>query len=350
MEISAAPILRPLRLGELLDQAIRIYRRNFLTFLGIIALGYIPYAVLQIGSSVLSIFTLSNADTTSLNIFRSPSYWLSAFGSIISLAIYIIFVNGLCTAALTNSITRNYFGQKTGILQAYQQLGASWGKLIGTLVLFGIIYVGAMLWFIIPCVGWLSGAGLLAFLAGVVMQIIPAIVVIEKVSGTEAIARAWDLGRRRFWWLIGFAIVFYLFNALVVTGPAQLINYLATILLNKAGLFENAASISLLISTLVSNLINLLILPIQLTAWTLVYFDLRVRTEGFDLALATIVPSEDVLADISSIPPAPRAEKWLTGDEIGKFVIITLVVGGLYALLIGLIALTGFGLSSLGGL
>ena len=46
METSAVPVLRPLRLGELLDQAVRIYRRNFLTFIGIIALVYIPYSVL----------------------------------------------------------------------------------------------------------------------------------------------------------------------------------------------------------------------------------------------------------------------------------------------------------------
>ncbi len=39
METQSLPSLRPLRLGELLDQAIRLYRRNFLTFIGIIAAG-----------------------------------------------------------------------------------------------------------------------------------------------------------------------------------------------------------------------------------------------------------------------------------------------------------------------
>src|SRR5512138_1588066 len=45
--------LRPLRLGELLDRAIRLYRANFLTFIGIIALIYIPLMVLQTAASAL---------------------------------------------------------------------------------------------------------------------------------------------------------------------------------------------------------------------------------------------------------------------------------------------------------
>lgn len=38
--------LRPLSLGQLFDQAIRLYRRNFWKFVGIIAVVQIPYAAL----------------------------------------------------------------------------------------------------------------------------------------------------------------------------------------------------------------------------------------------------------------------------------------------------------------
>ncbi|MCP4424404.1 MAG: hypothetical protein GY803_07935, partial [Chloroflexi bacterium] len=39
--------LRPLSIGELLDQVIRLYRRNFLTFIGIVALVQMPLTLLQ---------------------------------------------------------------------------------------------------------------------------------------------------------------------------------------------------------------------------------------------------------------------------------------------------------------
>jgi hypothetical protein len=43
---TATAKLRPLRLVELIDQAIHLYRRNFCKFIGIIAVVQIPYAAL----------------------------------------------------------------------------------------------------------------------------------------------------------------------------------------------------------------------------------------------------------------------------------------------------------------
>ena len=91
-------------------------------------------------------------------------------------------------------------------------------------------------------------------------------------------------------------------------------------------------------------------LPIQLTAWTLVYFDLRVRAEGFDLALQALNPTGDADRDLASLPPAlPAREPWLTIDDVVKFVVITLVIGGLSALVIGVAAFIGFSFASLYG-
>ena len=350
MEVSALPILRPLRLGELLDQAVRLYRRNFLSFVGMIALGYIPYAVIQVASSALSIYGTQDIRANPQNILTSAPYWLSILGMLVSVLIYVIFVSGLGTAALTNAVSRNYLGQKTGIVEAYRQLGSSWVNLLITLLLFSLLAVVAFIWMIIPCVGWLTGPGLLIFLAGVVGQIIPPIVVIEKTNGIEAISRAWNLARRRFWWLVGFAVIFYLFNLLVVSGPTALISYFAAILLRQGGILQNASMLSTLISSVAGSLIYLLVLPIQLTAWTLVYFDLRVRTEGFDLALLTLDPSENAITDMASLPTIAPTQGWLNGEDIGKFVAITLVIGGIYALLAGLLAVIVSSLGSRGGL
>jgi hypothetical protein len=350
MEVSALPVLRPLRLGELLDQAVRLYRRNFLSFVGMIALGYIPYAVIQVASSALSVYSAQDIRTDPQSIFTSAPYWLSILGSLFSVLIYVIFVGGLGTAALTNAISRNYLGQKTGILDTYRQLGSSWVKLLLTLLLFSLLGVVAFIWTMVPCVGWVTGPGLLVFMGGVVGQLIAPIVVVEKLDGNQAISRAWHLARRRFWWLVGFAVVFYLFNLLVVSGPTALISYFAAMLLGQGGALQGASLISTLISSVAGSLIYLLVLPIQLTAWTLVYFDLRVRTEGFDLALLTLNPSENAITDMASLPTTAPTQGWLNGEDIGKFVAITLVIGGIYALLAGLLAVIVSSLGSRGGL
>jgi hypothetical protein len=55
MTASATSRLRPLGIGQLLDQAIRLYRRNFLKFIGIVAVAQIPFIVLQLGTSLLAV-------------------------------------------------------------------------------------------------------------------------------------------------------------------------------------------------------------------------------------------------------------------------------------------------------
>lgn len=342
MENSTLPFMRPLRLGELLDQAIRIYRRNFVSFIGILALAYIPYALLTLFSSWLSLSSgLSAIQATSARnpfaLFSSPGYWLSIVLSLVSGAVYLILLNGIATSALVNNILRNQLGQKTGILDSYRQIGPFWWKITITLILYTLLMLAAFVWLIVPCVGWISGLGLIFFLGTIVGQILPAIVIIEKMNGIEAITRAWDMARRRFWWLVGFAIIFALFNILVVLGPTYLVRYLLSSLVFKSASLD-ATVMSTMIASIVSAVLHLLILPIQITAWTLVYFDLRIRSEGFDLAVSALDPaSENLVEDIANIPPAPGISKWLNGDDIGRFVIISLVGLGAYALIVGIV-------------
>ena len=349
MESAALPVIRPLRLGELLDQAIRMYRRNFLTFVGIIALVYIPYALLQILFTFLTASATQQARANPQSLFASPVYWLSVVGTLVAALIYLVFVSGLGMAALTQAISRNYLGQKTGILEAYQQLGTSWVTLLITLVLFAVVLIAAFIWVLVPCVGWLTGLGLLIFLVGVVGQLIAPIVVIEKSDPLKSLARAWDLARRRFWWLLGFALVFYLFTALVVTGPTALISYLIGILIGQGTSAAAASTLPTLISSVAGSFLNLLILPIQMTAWTLVYFDLRVRTEGFDLALLTMNVPESAAGDIASLPVAAPPQQWLTGDDVGKFIVMTLVGIGVYALFSAVLLFIGMSMAAFAG-
>ena len=45
--IPSAPQLRPMSLSDMLDAAFRLYRKHFLTFVGIVALLLVPMAILQ---------------------------------------------------------------------------------------------------------------------------------------------------------------------------------------------------------------------------------------------------------------------------------------------------------------
>ena len=89
----------------------------------------------------------------------------------------------------------------------------------------------------------------------------------------------------------------------------------------------------------------------QLTAYTLLYFDLRVRTEGLDLAIqaseAETNPQE--VETILHQAPEPQRDRLITWKELLYFIGLSFGFVILYALIIGIVAGLGLGTGALGG-
>jgi hypothetical protein len=353
METTAPPTLRPLRLGELLDRAIRLYRANFLTFIGIIAVVYVPLTVLQIAASTLATNSLGSLSGTSNpeEIFTNYSYWIGVLSTIVLSLVQFVLVQGVATGALTRSVADSYLGKKTGILDAYRGIGKSWLSLLGALLLIILILILLSVWWIIvPCIGWLTGLGMLMFVSSVVNPLVPPVVVLENRGAIDSIRRAWNLARRRFWPVLGYIIVLMLFSWLVINGPVTIMN------LVLSGVFQSFEDLTMqfvlmsIIQGLVSLVFVLLYYPLQMTAFTLIYFDLRVRTEGYDLALLTAQAAHTESADNTAvIPTSETNERLITGPELGNFAILTLAGVGLYIFFVSFIMGGVFFLSALFG-
>jgi hypothetical protein len=76
---------------------------------------------------------------------------------------------------------------------------------------------------------------------------------------------------------------------------------------------------------------------------TLLYFDLRVRTEGFDLALLadSAMDEEANLEEIVTQPPPPTTSSLATQTELGYFVLLSLGAAAIFAAFYGIIAMVG---------
>jgi hypothetical protein len=350
METQAPPVLRPLRLGELLDQAIRLYRRNFLTFIGIIALVYVPLMILQTASTTL--LTSSMTDVASARtpeeIFTNYAYWGGLFSTFIITFVQFILVQGIATGALTRAVADNYLGKPTSILDAYRGLQDSWVSLLGALLVFTLLILVLFMWTLVPCVGWFTGPGMLAFAVAAISPLVAPVVVLEKQGALASIRRAWDLARRRFWPVLGTIFVLYLFSLLIVNGPAAIVNATLTGALASFGDSTTRLVVVTIIQALVSLVFVLLYYPLQMTAFTLIYFDLRVRTEGFDIALLTMNAAEPVdAANISQVPVPQSNERLITGPELGNFAILTFGALGVYILFFSVIMAIAFFFTSL---
>ena len=83
---------------------------------------------------------------------------------------------------------------------------------------------------------------------------------------------------------------------------------------------------------------GLLYLPLQLSAMTVVYFDLRVRAEGFDLALQAVANAgaETNIVALTETSPQPTPSL-MTGTEVGQLILVSFATMALYAILVGII-------------
>lgn len=350
MENQSLPALRPLRLGELLDQAIRLYRRNFVTFIGIIALIYVPLMILQTASTALltSSFDDLAASSSSGDILTNFAYVGGMLSTVVVSFFQYVLVQGIATGALTCAVADDYLGKKTSILDAYRGIRGSWVSLLGALLLIILLYLVASVWWVVvPCIGWFTGLGMMVFLIAVVNPLVAPVVVLEKRGAPLSIRRAWDLARRRFWPVLGTIFVLGLFSLLIVNGPTAIVNVLLTQVITSFGNMTTQLVVTTIVQSLVSLVFALLYYPLQMTAFTLIYFDLRVRTEGLDIALLTMAASQTTGAEnVLQVPVPPSYERLVTGPDLGNFAILTLGVMGLYILLVSFIMGSVFFLGS----
>jgi hypothetical protein len=342
MTTAAAPHLRPLGLGELLDQAIRLYRRNFLKFIGIIAVVQIPLALLQL---LVSLSTVGGVVARAQNPSSvSPDDPLSAFGpgyfagigvGLLLGLISFILVQGIAAAATARAVADSYLGEPTGMVEAYRKIGRAWGSILGALLMVVLLFAALLLWTVIPCIGWFTGFGLLFFFAAVIVPLIAPVIVLENQRAAASIRRAWDLARRRFWWTLGFVFILYIFSLLIIAGPTTLLTFLMQSLLGnplQSGNASDLFTLQTVIQSLSSLVLSLLYLPLQVTCITLMYFDLRVRTEGFDLALSaeSALGAQAGTAALTLPAPPPESKGLVTWPELGYFALIELMAVGLY--------------------
>ena len=319
MTASDVSALRPLSTGQLLDRAFRLYRQHFLVFLGIVAIVQVPISIAQVALNA-QMLGVAGGET------------FGTIGVISTVVIFIgsILVASLATGALTGAVADSYLGTPVSILGSYRRLGRKWLSILGALLLAGLIGMLLLLWLLVPIVGWLSGIGILAFFEFVVIQLIPPIIVLERHTGGAAVRRGWDLSRKRFWPVVGFMLVLALLSTILVNGPTLLVVWLLRLMIPDAvGNTQGIFAVTALLPTAISAFFGLVFQPLRLTAITLLYFDLRVRFEGFDLALLANSLA-DVPTSVDSITaqaPEPEQGNLVTRREFGYFILLSFVSG-----------------------
>ena len=266
-EVSATvPLrLRPLEIGDLLDETFRMYRRHFLLFAGLSAILSIPSAALS-SFSYYALFSdfLQRAGPGSLSsasgLLEAGTVVLYLAGALITLALVPFFYGAVTYAACESAMGRPVTPSSvlSGVLRRYFPLMGYW-LLIGLmLVAFCLIPLWIWIW-----VGW---------------AVVMPVMFIENVGLGAAMGRSWRLVQGR-WWRTFFTFFLMFIVWFVARTALRAFIVLAQSLLQLVIPTVAALWIAAATSVIVGSLVN----PLWQIAIVLIYLDLRVRREALDL-------------------------------------------------------------------
>jgi hypothetical protein len=240
---TTAPPLRPLTLGEVLDVSFGLYRSMFLTLLVVgVTVHLVPVMIQTYLQARGQLFFLDPL---------AAVYWLIA-----------VVMNSFGVAATTSVVSEAYLGRRLSAGEAFRRaLPLLWPLIVISLLSSVLVGVGFLLLFV-PGLILLSG-----LLLGSV-----AMVVERPRRATTAMARSWELTRGHKGQVFGTVIV--AFVLLLIPRVA-----VTTIWALTGGGEES------LVPTVISSVLEVAVYPYLYTVITLVYYDLRIRKEGYDLDL-----------------------------------------------------------------
>ena len=271
-----ATVLRPLSAGEVLDVSFGLFRRMFATLF-----------VVQLICMTLPFL---------INVYYTGTG--AGFSAMLLVGSLVSFVlSALASAATAIAISESYLDRPISAGEALRRAVPRLGALLAVSLLVGVLVVvssipffflvGGAAFSLARSGGAPSGLALFSVLIGIVSLVLPlfvaagvsvatpVVVLEERIGAMEALSRAWFLTR-------GYRL--RIAGLLFVTLILIMIPYMGMLLLGGA-FVTGAAGVASVWVPVVALAGRLLLTPILYCLITLVYYDLRVRKEGFDLEM-----------------------------------------------------------------
>ena len=309
--IGRAREILPQSIGGIFDEAFDLYRANFGLLAGIAAVCFVPvYGATQWIGYTMGLESL----VAGMQPNGSADQQLVSLASLMSILMLqgCLGIVGFAIeyAALTSAVSDRYLARRATIAGAYRTGFRSCGRLLGATILatcltgicgFGLLYVlllcvglasvaGAIVGSIVPIllgvVGVVLGISLILVTCGIACGVgafIPQIAVLEAGGGANGIGRNWTLARPRIAEITMCVAAATLAPALLQAATASSISLALNSLLFPA--IGASALTQTVCLEFVQVATGLLVAPFPAVALTLLYYDQRVRREGFDIAI-----------------------------------------------------------------
>lgn len=288
-ETSLTTSLRPMGFTDILDTIFSLYRNHFRLFLSICAV----YFSFNFGFSVTAgILTFALHSSSGSNMMAAILGIAILAIVILVVGILITFVATLFTmGGLVFASAQTYIGEQVTARAAFRQVRHRFWPFVGV-ILFWLLIIGLLTITIvgIPFAIYFAMRWVFSSLA----------VLVEGHAAINALRRSSELVKGAWWRIAGITIAILIlafiiqsilqFSLLFVLGLSQstggdgnLLEMIRQMFLPELTTLESL--FNNLIQNAISHLVASVMLPIGVIGSTLLYFDQRIRKEGFDIEM-----------------------------------------------------------------
>lgn len=266
------PELRPLGVAEIVDVALKVYLRHALALFKLVAIVVVPVQLLQL------LFTLSIAPATeaagsetlltgSVSGDDAPALAGFVFGGLL-VGLLTFVATTLATGACFKAVTDAYLGDQPVTSESLKFARGRLGSLMLVSFLGALLAFVGFLLFVLP--------GIYLWIA---FSVAAPVLLFEGVKGTGALGRSRRLVRGRWWPAFGTLLLGFILAA-IVGGIITAI--LTGVLALGAG---SGDFVEALVGAVAGSVAAIITTPFQAALIAILFFDLKVRAEGFDVAL-----------------------------------------------------------------
>jgi hypothetical protein len=280
--MTAPTQLRPLGIGEVLDVALKIVWRNAGTLVRVVVFIVFP---VQVVSALITASAAPGNLNTGSSFGRSAGPTGSDVRALVAGSL-VVLVLGLISSILASgacfrAIASAYLGERTG-----------WRESLS----YALRHVHSLLWVTLLS-GFAAGLGaILCLIPGIYLWVafslaVPVLLT-EGVRGRHALGRSRELVRGSWWRVFGVVMLGYILAGILSGAISALVIGVTTVQSGQASL------LGIVVSIVAGTVSKVATTPFTAAFITVLYFDLRVRKEAFDLQL---------LAQRIGVEPPPGA-------------------------------------------
>lgn len=274
-----APTIRPRSAIEIVDAAVSLFRDNFKTMAVIGLAGSLPF-VAAIVAGVGMFGALANPQA----FFNNP---MTVVPGMIVFGVVMMFWMAVVDGALTFAAAEAYHGRRPSPADGFRGaigkgMALVGGNILRMLIVGGAGGIAALAVVLVvrsnAFIGVIVGIGVFVLMVHLMARTfaITSAIVIENESATEGVSRSFFLSKDATLRIVGIAVLCMLIYGTVQTMGSFFLQMFITLVLRSP-----------IVALVAGNLVTMIIYPFLNIAIMVLYYDQRVRKEGYDLDLMT---------------------------------------------------------------